>query len=100
MAPARREPAGHRVVPAGRRTEASTRAPDHARWQRERADARARESRLTDDLAAAIDVGDARYLRLRGGLDDYGARLEAVRSRLYREAGEDTSPAGWPSESR
>jgi hypothetical protein len=77
---------------------APTRAEDHARWQRERADARARERRLTDDLAAAIDAGDDRYLRLRRGLDDYGTRLEAVRSRLYRGAGDDVT--AWPSESR
>jgi hypothetical protein len=33
-------------------------------------------------LAAAIDVGDADYRRLRQALDDYGTRLEAVRARL------------------
>jgi hypothetical protein len=58
------------------------RAEDHARWQRERAEARNRAEDATRDLAAAIDAGDAGYRRLRHGLDDYSTRLEAVRVRL------------------
>jgi hypothetical protein len=59
-----------------------SRAEDHARWQRERAEARARTKRGTRELAAAIDVAEASYRRLRHRLDDYGASLEAVRVRL------------------
>lgn len=70
-------PRPDRVTAAG-----PSRAEDHARWQHERAEARSRATDATRELAAAIDVGDADYRRLRQGLDDYGTRLEAVRARL------------------
>ena len=61
-----------------------SRAQDHARWQRERAADGRRARRLADELAGAIEVGDAGYRRLDRRLDDYGARLAVVRLRLYR----------------
>jgi len=66
-----------RVAAAG-----SSRAEEHARWQRERAEARSRTKDVTRELANAIDAGEAGYRRLRQDLEDYGTRLDAVRVRL------------------
>jgi hypothetical protein len=60
-----------------------SRADNCARWRRERADSRSRANRSTRALAAAIDVGDARYRRLCRRLDDYGTRLGAARVKLH-----------------
>jgi hypothetical protein len=56
------------------------RAEDFARRRRERVEARAHAQHAARDLAAAIDVGDAGYRRLRRRLDDFGTRLEVVRA--------------------
>jgi hypothetical protein len=72
-------PPTDRVAAAGR-----SRADDHARWQRERTEARSRTNGATRELAAAIAAGDARCRRLHQDLDDYGTRLEAVRVRLVK----------------
>ena len=72
---------------AGRRGPARgdrSRADDHARWQRERAESRAHTKQVTLELAEAIEVGDAACRQLGRRLDAYGNRLEAVRARLYR----------------
>ena len=60
------------------------------RWQAERLDANRREKQQLRELAAAIDVGDAAYRRLRDRLDDFGTRLAVVRLTL------STTPAGRP----
>jgi hypothetical protein len=81
--PLRRGPAPRRAVvvrPHGDRR----RAEDHARWQRERAESRARTKQVTLELAEAIDAGDAACRQLGRRLDAYGTRLDAVRARLYR----------------
>jgi hypothetical protein len=70
-------PHADRVAAAG-----PSRAEDHARWQRERAEARSRTKDGTRELAAAIDAGEAGYRRLRRDLLDYGTSLDAVRARL------------------
>jgi hypothetical protein len=57
-------------------------AEDHARRLRERTEARSRTKKVTRELAATIDAGEAGYRRLRQDLDDYGTRLDAVRVRL------------------
>jgi hypothetical protein len=57
-------------------------ADDYARRQRERLAARAGAEHATQELAAAIDAGDAAYRRLRHRLDYYGTSLEAARVRL------------------
>ena len=67
-----------------------SRAADHARWQAERLDARRRQKQQLRELAAAIDVGDAAYRRLRDRLDDFGTRLAVVRLTL------STTPTGRP----
>jgi hypothetical protein len=74
-------PRARRHGPAPRRVVADPRrAEDFARWQRERAEARAHNRHAASELAAAIDVGDAGYRRLRRRLDDFGTRLEVVRA--------------------
>jgi hypothetical protein len=45
--------------------------------------ARAHITQVELELADAIDVGDAACRRLRGRLDAYGTRLDAVHARLY-----------------
>ena len=62
-----------------------SRAENHARWQRERAEAHSRTKRAVRELDTAIEVGDRNYRRLRHRLNDYGTQLEAVRSRLRHE---------------
>jgi hypothetical protein len=62
-----------------------SRAEDHARWQRERAEAHSRTKQAVRELDTAIEVGRRSYRRLRHRLGDYGTRLEAVRSRLRHE---------------
>jgi hypothetical protein len=62
-----------------------SRAEDHGRWQRERAEAHSRTKQAVRELDTAIEVGRRSYRRLRHRLDDYGTRLEAVRSRLRHE---------------
>jgi hypothetical protein len=57
-------------------------AEDHARRRRERTEARRRTKDATRELTVAVDAGEAGYRRLRRELEDYGSRLEAVRSRL------------------
>jgi hypothetical protein len=64
---------------------APSRAEDHTRWLCERAEARDRARQVTRELTAAIDLGNAGYRRLRLRLDAYGARLDAVHARLYRD---------------
>jgi hypothetical protein len=75
---------GRVVGRAGRPAGTPSRADDHARWQRERAEARAHTKQVTQELADAIDVGDAACRRLGRRLDAFGTRLDAVRARLYR----------------
>lgn len=70
-------PRTHRVAATG-----PSWAEEHARRQRERAEARSRTKDVTRELEDAIEAGDAGYRRLRRKLDDYGTRLEAVRVRL------------------
>ena len=72
---------------------APSRAEDHARWTRERAEASKRARTLTRELAAAIDIGDANWRQLHDRLDEYGARLAVVRLRLYRGAIESAALA-------
>jgi hypothetical protein len=62
-----------------------SRAENHARWQRERAEAHSRTKRAVRELDTAIAVGDRSSRRLRHRLNDYGTQLEAVRSRLRHE---------------
>ena len=62
-----------------------SRAENHARWQRERAEAHSRTKRAVRELDTAIAVGDRSYRRLCHRLDDYGTQLDAARSRLRRE---------------
>jgi hypothetical protein len=52
-----------------------------ARRRRERAEARTNAEQEARELAAAIEAGDAGYRRLCRRLDDFGARVEAVRAR-------------------
>jgi hypothetical protein len=59
-------------------------AENHARWTRERIEARGRTKDATRELAAAMDAGETGYRRLRQGLDAYGTRLEAVQVRLVQ----------------
>ena len=77
---------------AGRADPLPCRAEDHARWQAERLDAKRRQKQQLRELAAAIDVGDAAYRRLRDRLDDFGTRLAVVRLTLC------ATPAGRPVE--
>ena len=81
---------GLEVHDAGRADPLPSRAEDHARWQAERLDARRRQKQQLHELAAAIDVGDAAYRRLRERLDDFGTRLAVVRLTL------NTTPADRP----
>ena len=76
----------------GRADPLPSRAEDHARWQAERLDAKRRQKQQLRGLAAAIDVGDAAYRRLRDRLDDFGTRLAVVRLTL------SATPAGRPVE--
>jgi hypothetical protein len=90
--------ADHRLAPraavalevrdAGRANPLPSRAEQCARWRAERLDANRRQKRQARELAAAIDVGDAAYRRLRQRLDDFGTRLAVVRLTL------SASPAG------
>jgi hypothetical protein len=57
-----------------------TRAEDCARWRRERIAAHALTEHSTQDLTAAIEVGDRRYHRLSRRLDECGTRLAAARA--------------------
>jgi hypothetical protein len=60
-------------------------AENHARWKRERAEARSETKDAEQELAAAVAAGVATYRRLRRGLDDCGARLDAVRVDLVQK---------------
>ena len=73
-------------------TVAPRRTENHARWQRERAEAHSRTKRAhsrtkraVHELDTAIEVGDRSYRRLCHRLNDYGTQLDAARSRLRRE---------------
>ena len=79
------------VPEAGRAAPLPSRAEDHARWRAERLDAKRRQKQQLRELAAAIDVGDAAYRRLRDRLDDFGTRLAVVRLTL------STTQAGHPA---
>ena len=78
------------VHEAGRADPLPSRAEDHVRWQAERLDANRRRKQRLRELAAAIEIGDAAYRRLRDRLDDFGTRLAVVRLTL------STTPAGRP----
>jgi hypothetical protein len=62
-----------------------SRAENHARRQRERAEAHSRTQHAVCALDTAIEVGERSYRRLRHRLDDYGTKFEAARSRLRHE---------------
>jgi hypothetical protein len=62
-----------------------SRAEDHGRWQRERAEAHSRTKQAVRELDTAIEAGVRTYRRLRYRLDDYGTQLEALGSRLRHE---------------
>ena len=63
-------------------------AEDHARWQHERAVARAHTTQVELQLKDAIDAGDVSCRRLRGRLVEFGIRLDAVHARLYTHGSE------------
>ena len=63
-------------------------AEDHVRWQHERAVARAHTTQVELQLKDAIDAGDVSCRRLRGRLDEFGMRLDAVHARLYTHGSE------------
>ena len=63
-------------------------AEDHARWQHERAVARAHTTQVELQLKDAIDAGDVSCRRPRGRLDEFGIRLDAVHARLYTHGSE------------
>ena len=67
---------------AGRADPLPSRAEEQARWQSDRLDAERRRKQALSELAAAIEVGDAAYRRLRERLDDFSTRLALVRLTL------------------
>jgi len=75
------------VREAGRANPLPSRAEQHARWRAERLDANRRQKEQARELAAAIDVGDAAYRRLRQRLDDFATRLAVVRLTLSATPG-------------